>query len=245
VRWRVSRIPGERLRNPIRSLVVPAKLVCHDAQKVQRVEIAWFGDECLAIAGLSLGDPSGLMVLHGGPKTLGLLMSSTGCGAIMGALYMAARTRVSGLSRVITASTIMYSLALILFSFSHSVHLSMLALAATGAGMLMSVASTNTSLQTIVPDALRGRVVGFYGMMFMGMAPIGSLLAGWLAGLIGAPVTVASGAVICIIAALIFNHHRPVVRAALRQAMMQQDMGMVPVPAPTPEESVSERSRAG
>lgn len=179
-------------------------------------------------------------VLHGGPKTMGLLMSATGGGAVLGALYMASRTGVRGLSRTITATTLMYSAALILFSFSRNVHLSMLALAATGAGMLLSVACTNTSLQTIVPDALRGRVVGFYGMMFMGMAPIGSLLAGWLAGIIGAPNTVAIGAMICIIAALIFNHHRPVVRAALRQAMMQQDMAMVPIPAPSPEESISE-----
>ncbi|MBI2816871.1 MAG: MFS transporter [Acidobacteria bacterium] len=177
-------------------------------------------------------------VLHGGPTTLGLLMSSTGCGAIVGALYMASRTRLSGLSRMITGSTIMYSLALILFSFSRNVHLSMLALAITGAGLLLSVASTNTTLQTIVPDELRGRVVGFYGMMFMGMAPIGSLLAGWLAGLIGARSTVALGAIVCIVAAVVFNRHRPIVRAALQQVMVQRDRDVVALPAATPEESV-------
>jgi len=180
-------------------------------------------------------------VLHGGPRTMGLLMSSTGIGAILGALYMAARVEVRGLSRMIAATTILYSVALILFSFSRNIHLSMLTLAVAGAGMLVSVASTNTSLQTIVPDALRGRVVGFYGMMFMGMAPLGSLLSGWLAGRIGAPATVAYGAAICIIAALIFNRHRPVVRAALRQAMMQQEMAMVPVPAATPEAAFQNR----
>ena len=177
-------------------------------------------------------------VLHGGPKTLGLLMSATGIGAITGALYMAARTGVRGLSRTIAGSTIMYSVALILFSYSRNIHFSMLTLAVAGAGMLLSIAGTNTTLQIIVPDALRGRVVGFYGMMFMGMAPIGSLLAGWLGGRIGAPYTVAIGAVICIIAALIFNRRRPIVRAALIQATMNQDTAMVPVPAPVPPDSV-------
>ena len=171
-------------------------------------------------------------VLSGGPKTLGLLMSSTGVGAIVGALYMASRSGVRGLSRQITASTILYSLALLLFSFSRNLHLSMLALAVTGAGLLLSVAGTNTTLQTIVPDELRGRIVGFYGMMFMGMAPIGSLLAGWLANVIGAPYTVAIGALVCVVAALIFNRNRQPVRVALRQAMIQRDMDMVPLPSP-------------
>lgn len=179
-------------------------------------------------------------VLHGGPKTLGVLMSATGVGAILGALYMAARTGVRGLSRTILASTIIYSVALILFSSSRNIHFSMLMLVGTGFGMLLQVAGTNTTLQTIVPDSLRGRVVSFYGMMFMGMAPIGSLLAGWLGGLIGAPYTVAMGAVVCIIAALAFNRRRPVVRAALLQAMMQQDTALVPVPAPIPDAIPSE-----
>ena len=169
-------------------------------------------------------------VLHGGPTTLGLLMSSIGVGAICGALYMATRTGVRGMSRTITAATLVYSTALILFAFSTNLHFSMLALAATGAGMLLSGTGTNSALQTIVPDALRGRVLGFYGMMFMGMAPIGSLLAGWLGGVIGAPKTVAIGAALCIVAALVFNRKRPVVRAALIQASLDQDLAMIPVP---------------
>ena len=181
-------------------------------------------------------------VLHGGPATLGVLMSSMGVGAILGALYMASRTGVQGLSRTIAFSTLLYSAGLLLFSFSRNLHLSNFALTLVGAGLLLSVSATNTSLQTIVPDALRGRIIGFYGMMFMGMAPIGSLLAGWLAGVIGAPYTVAMGAVICIAAALIFYRKRTVVRMALRQVMMQQDMAMVPVPAPEAERRQSPRS---
>ena len=170
-------------------------------------------------------------ILHGGPQALGLLMSSTGVGAILGALYMATRTGVRGLSRTITLSTITYSVALVLFAFSRNLHLSMLWLVPVGFGLMVSVAGTNTSLQAIVPDALRGRVLGFYGMMFVGMAPIGSLLAGWLGGLIGADFTVAFGAVVCIAGALVFNRKRIVVRAALRQVMEQQAEGF-PVPVP-------------
>ena len=107
----------------------------------------------------------------------------------------------------------------------------MLLLLPVGFGMMTAVASTNTTLQTIVPDALRGRMVGFYGMMFVGMTPIGSLLGGWSAGLIGAPLTVIGGALACIAGALIFNRKRPVVRAALRQIMEQQAQGF-PVPVP-------------
>ena len=170
-------------------------------------------------------------VLHGGPKTLGILMSSMGVGAILGSLYMAARTGLRGLSRMITAATISYGTALILFSFSQNLYLSALFLLPVGFGMLVQIAGTNTTLQTIAPEALRGRVVGFYGMMFLGMTPIGSLMAGWLADRIGAQFTVALGGAACIAAALVFLRHRPLVRAALIQTM-EQNVEMLPVPIP-------------
>ena len=172
-------------------------------------------------------------VLRGGPKTLGILMSAFGVGALLGALYMASRTGLRGLSRTIVRATIVYSIALILFSFSPNVTLACVFLVVAGAGMMLQVASTNTSLQSITPDALRGRVMGFYGMMFLGMVPIGSLLAGWLGEWIGAPYTVSLGAVVCIIAALAFNRRRPVVVAALRQ-IMEQHAALVPIPTDVP-----------
>lgn len=171
-------------------------------------------------------------ILHGGAEALGLLMSATGVGAILGSIYMAARTGVRGLSRTITLATISYSAALILFALSRNLHLSMLLLVPVGFSMMLSVAATNTTLQTLTPDALRGRVISFYGMMFLGMVPLGSLLAGWLADLIGAPLTVGLGALFCIAGALAFNRKRPLVRAALRQVMEQQ-AEMLPVPLPT------------
>ncbi|MBI4463453.1 MAG: MFS transporter [Acidobacteria bacterium] len=170
-------------------------------------------------------------ILHGGPRALGILMSSVGVGAILGSLYMASRTGLRGLSRTITQATLAYSAALILFAFSPFLYLSSLVLMVAGFGMMLQVASTNTTLQTITPDALRGRVVSFYSMMFQGMLPIGSLMAGWLGELIGPRYAVALGAAVCIVAALVFNRKRPVVRAALLQ-VTEQKADMLPVPAP-------------
>lgn len=170
-------------------------------------------------------------MLGGGPKTLGVLMSAFGLGALFGAVYMASRTALRGLSRTIVRATLLYSVGLILFAFSPNIALACFFLIIVGFGTLLQVASTNTSLQTITPDNLRGRVMGFYGMMFMGMTPIGSLIGGWLGEWIGAPYTVALGAVVCIFAALVFNRYRPVVVAALRQ-IMEQRVQMMPLPAP-------------
>ena len=170
-------------------------------------------------------------ILRGGPEALGLLMSSFGVGAILGAIYMASRTGLRGLSRTITRATITYSVALILFAFSPNLYLSCILLVVTGLGLMLQISSTNTALQTLSPDALRGRVMGFYGMMFLGMAPIGSLMAGWLGEWIGARYTVAFGAVVCIAAAAVFNRKRPVVVAALRQ-ITEQQATLMPIPAP-------------
>jgi MFS family permease len=144
---------------------------------------------------------------------------------------MATRTGLHGLSRTITAMTVLYGVALALFALSPNLYLSMLLLLPVGFGMMVAVAAINTTLQTLSPDPLRGRVLGFYGMMFVGMTPIGALLAGWAGDHIGAPLTVITGAVFCVAGALLFNRKRTVIRAALRQFMDQQAEGFaVPVP---------------
>ena len=173
-------------------------------------------------------------ILQGGPRALGLLMSASGTGAILGSIYMATRTGLHGLSRTITAMTVLYGVALALFALSPNLYLSMLLLLPVGFGMMVSVAATNTALQTLSPDPLRGRVLSFYGMMFVGMTPIGALLAGWAADHIGAPLTVITGAVFCIAGALLFNRKRTVIRAALRQFMMDQQAEGFAVPVPVP-----------
>jgi MFS family permease len=147
-------------------------------------------------------------VLHGGPHTLGLLMTAVGAGALLGTVYLAARHTVLGLGKVIVAATVTLSIGLIAFSFSNTLVVSMAILPFVGAGMMLQAASANTILQTIVDTKLRGRVMAFYSMAVLGTQPIGSLMAGALADRIGAQRTILAGAVVCLIGGLWFAARR-------------------------------------
>ena len=137
-------------------------------------------------------------ILGAGPKGLGLLMGASGLGALGGALALLSRRGVRGLGRWVAVSAAAFGVALIAFSFSRTFWLSALLLIPVGAAMMVEMASSNTLLQAMVPDALRGRVMALYSMMFMGMAPFGALFAGWLAERYGAPMTVAIGGIVCL-----------------------------------------------
>jgi MFS family permease len=152
-------------------------------------------------------------VLHGGARTLGLLMGATGVGAVMGALTLAMRRDSSGLGPLAAVAAGGFGLSLILFSFSHSFVLSMVLLMPVGYFVMLQMAATNTLLQVMAPDHLRGRVVALYSMMFMGMMPVGSLGAGFAAARLGAPVTVAVGGAACILGAAVFARRLPLIRA--------------------------------
>ncbi len=130
-------------------------------------------------------------VLHGGARLLGFLMGISGVGALAGALFLAARRTVVGLGRIIVISGMVFGGALAVFAFSHLLWVSMMAMMLMGFAMITLFASSNTVLQTVVEDRMRGRVMSFFGMAFMGMMPFGSLLAGWLAARIGPAWTVA------------------------------------------------------
>jgi MFS family permease len=143
-------------------------------------------------------------------------MSCAGGGALIGALVLAARRSPRGLTAWVPWGAFGFGLGLLAFSLSRSFWLSGLLLAPTGFAMMVQMAASNTLLQLLVPDALRGRVMSLYSMMFMGMAPLGALLAGALAGLIGAPATVACGGVLCMLAALWFRRRLPDIREAAR-----------------------------
>ena len=134
-------------------------------------------------------------ILHAGARGLGLLMGASGLGALGGALSLASRRGVQGLGRWVATSAAGFGLALMLFSFSRVFWLSVVLLIPVGASMMVQMASSNTLIQAMVPDSLRGRVMSVYSMMFMGMAPFGALFAGNLAEHIGAPRTVAVGGV--------------------------------------------------
>ena len=183
-------------------------------------------------------------VLGGGPKTLGLLMSAIGAGAILGSLYIASRTSYYGLITRIAFATPVYALVVILFSFSRNLIISCLLLAPIGFCLLLQYAGINTSVQTLVPDALHGRVMGFYALMSMGTTPFGSLLGGWLADWIGAQRTVALGGLMCLIAAYLFWRPRAVVNDALVLVLKEREQqGSMPFalegPAGLASEAVS------
>ena len=155
-------------------------------------------------------------VLHGGPHTLGFLMTAAGLGALVGALYLAARSTVLGLGRVMVLATLTFGASLIAFSLSRRLWLSLILLPLVGGGMMIETASTNTVIQTIVDERLRGRVMAFYAMAFLGTAPIGSLFAGAVAARIGAPWTVLVGGVACVAAGFWFSRRLPALREAVR-----------------------------
>jgi MFS family permease len=161
-------------------------------------------------------------VLHGGPHTLGFLMTASGVGALVGALYLASRQSVVGLGRLMVLSTAAFGAGLVCFSFSRTLWLSLLVLPVVGAGMMVTMAATNTIIQTVVPEELRGRVMAFYTMAFLGSAPIGSLLAGVAAEWIGTQHTILLGGVLCLGAAGWFAMRLPQFRVLVRPIYVER-----------------------
>ncbi|HKT08510.1 MAG TPA: MFS transporter [Gemmatimonadaceae bacterium] len=155
-------------------------------------------------------------VLHGGPHTLGFLMTASGVGALAGAMYLAARPSVLGLGRAIAVATTTFGVGLAAFALSHTLWLSLALLPIAGGGFMVQTASTNTILQTIVDERLRGRVMAFYAMAFLGTAPIGSLVAGVVASRIGVQMTIFLGGLACVAGAAWFALRLPRLRAMIR-----------------------------
>jgi MFS family permease len=152
-------------------------------------------------------------ILGGGPYALGFLSSAAGVGALSGAIYLASRTTVLGLGRQIVIATCLFGLGLIGFARSENLWLSLGLMVVTGFGMMVQMAASNTILQTIVDEDKRGRVMSFYSMAFLGMAPFGSLFAGVLTRYLGAPNTVLVGGIACLVAAGLFALSLPRLRA--------------------------------
>lgn len=165
-------------------------------------------------------------ILHGGAHTYGFLASASGLGALAGAAYLASRTSVRGLGRVIAWGGVLFGAALAGFAFCHTLWLSLIALFAVGFGMMVQNASANTILQTIVHDDKRGRVMSFYALSVLGVAPFGSLLAGSVAAKVGAPWMIFGGGIACIVGALVFLRRLPVIRRLIRPIYVEK--GIVP-----------------
>ncbi len=165
-------------------------------------------------------------ILKGNANTLGFLFGAVGVGALIGAIYLASRRNVLGLGRWIAISSIIFALGLILFSFSQNLIFSLTLMLFTGFGMMVQMASTNTLLQTLVDNDKRGRVMSLYVMAFVGTAPLGSLIAGILASKFGAPLTIFSGAVVCLIGAITFVFYLPILRNHIRPHYIK--LGILP-----------------
>jgi MFS family permease len=163
-------------------------------------------------------------ILHGGAGGLGILMGASGAGALTAALSLAARRELRGLSRWVGFAAGGFGLSLIGFSLSHSFWLSVLLMVPIGLTVIIQMAGSNTLIQAMVPDALRGRVMSVYMMMFMGMAPIGALLSGSLAHTLGAAGTVGLGGVVCILGAVVFGLRLPAMREEARRIIVSTQM---------------------
>jgi len=155
-------------------------------------------------------------VLHGGPRTFGLLMTGSGAGALIGAAWLASQPSVLGLARMIPIAAACFGVGLLGFAASRVVWLSLACMLFTGFGLMVQAACSNTVLQTIVPDDKRGRVMSFFLMSYLGAAPIGSLIAGALSGRIGAPWTLAIGGASCLGGAAWFAGGLPAFQATIR-----------------------------
>ena len=154
-------------------------------------------------------------------------MTSSGCGALLGALWLAQRRSVIGLGRVIPIASALFGVGLIAFSFTRVLWLAIPCLIVAGFGFMVQMASSNTVIQTIVDDEKRGRVMSFYMMAFLGTAPFGSLIAGWLSSRIGAAHTLLAGRRrAALLGALWFASALPAIRAAVRPIYVR--LGILP-----------------
>jgi MFS family permease len=155
-------------------------------------------------------------IFGGGPHTLGYLLSAAGFGALASTAYLASRATVRGLGPIILYAAATSGFALTAFAYMRFYPLALVLMVFVGGGTILAAASANTILQTIVDDRLRGRVASFYTLAFLGVAPLGNLAAGALAGAFGAKFTFAVNGIVAMLAAAWFRQRLPMVRDMLR-----------------------------
>jgi len=165
---------------------------------------------------------------HGDSATLGMLIGAGGFGAVSGMVYLATLSSIRGLLRRLPVSAAIAGLALTGFSFTHQLWLALPLIFLTGMGIMLTAASTNTVLQTIVEDRLRARVAALYIMAFLGMSPLGALLAGTLSRYVGPPLTLALGGLCAAAAAAAYASQLPAIRREIRP--LYQRLGIIPPP---------------
>ncbi|MFO8067481.1 MAG: MFS transporter [Bacteroidales bacterium] len=150
-------------------------------------------------------------VLGGGSELLGYLTGALGMGALTGAFYLAARKKVHTIPKTVFNAAMLFAVTLGVFALSNYTILSFIMMAGTGFGMIVHFNSSNTIIQLISDEDKRGRIVALYSLSYMGITPLGSLLAGWVSDHIGVPYTVFFFSVVCVGSALLFGRRLPAV----------------------------------
>jgi MFS family permease len=223
-----------RIRVPARARPVPTSMLTHLAGGFRFAAASGPIRALLTLIGvISLfGMPYAVLmpifadrVLGVGAKGLGLLMGSSGIGVLVGALLLARRRAVKGLGRWVVTAAGAFGLSLILFALSRRIGLSLALLFVTGLATVLQTAASNTLLQTLSPDDMRGRVMSLFAMMFLGMAPFGAFFAGASAQRIGAPATVIFGGSVCMVAAAYFARRLPALRDEARALVAANQAG--------------------
>ena len=164
-------------------------------------------------------------ILHGGAHTYGFLMTAGGGGALIGTVYLASRSTVIGLGRLIITAGILLAVGMASFALSGTINIAFVALVVAGFGGITLIASCNTILQTILEEDKRGRVISLFTVAFLGMTPFGSFGAGTMAGIIGPRDTVLLGAVCCLVGTSLFARNLPRIREKLRPIYVK--MGII------------------
>jgi MFS family permease len=193
--------------SPIRALIILVAAIC------------FAGLSCAVLTPMFARD-----VYHGDARTLGLMMSASGVGALIAALYLSGRKSVRGLGLVIAGGGVSLGTGLIGFALSRWLPLSLFSLAMVGLGGVLVLASSNTLVQTFVEDDKRGRVMSIFTTATSGAVPIGNLMMGALAGRIGAPVAVTLAGVVVLAIIAAFYRFLPRLRAAAAPALARSEL---------------------
>jgi MFS family permease len=165
-------------------------------------------------------------ILHGGAHTFGFLMAGTGCGALIGSIYLATRKSVLNLERILVITSLLFGIGLILLSLSHVDWIALIFMMLIGFGMISQFAGCNTILQTIVEEDKRGRVMSLFIMTSIGTIPFGSLLAGSIAQIIGTPQTIRISGLLCIFGAVMLAVRLPAFRAMIHPIYIKKGIIM-------------------
>lgn len=153
-------------------------------------------------------------VFAGDARVLGYLMSASGVGALLGAIYLGMRTTIRGLGTVVAVGGMLMGIGLIAFASSRFLPLSLVSLGVVGLGGVLTMASSNTLVQSFTEEEQRGRVMSIFTMAFTGTMPLGNLLVGWIAGVAGSAVTLVVSGAVCIAVGAVFFRLLPRLRVA-------------------------------